>query len=74
MVDDLCDYFAVKGPCYKEVTLYIDALVQDCNNSSVLAMELLQSCTKSLIYVFLDTFLYMCEWHICIHALNHWIY
>ena len=25
---------------------YIDGLVQDCSNSSVLAMELLQSCTK----------------------------
>ena len=26
--------------------VYIDGLVQDCSNSSVLAMELLQSCTK----------------------------
>ena len=25
---------------------YIDVLVQDCSNSSALAMELLQSCTK----------------------------
>ena len=25
---------------------YIDGLVQDCSNSSALAMELLQSCTK----------------------------
>ena len=28
---------------------YIDGLVQDCSNSSVLAMELLQSCTKPSI-------------------------
>ena len=27
----------------------IDGLVQDCSNSSALAMELLQSCTKPLI-------------------------
>ena len=32
----------------------IDSLVQDCSNSSVLAMELLQSCTKAsyIVYVF----------------------
>ena len=30
--------------------LYFDGLVQDCSNSSALAMELLLSCTKSLIY------------------------
>ena len=29
---------------------YIDGLVQDYSNSSVLAMELLQSCTKPSIY------------------------
>ena len=29
--------------------LHIDVLVQDCSNSSMLAMELLQSCTKALI-------------------------
>ena len=29
---------------------YIDSLVQDCSNSSALAMELLQSCTKPSIY------------------------
>ena len=28
---------------------YIDGLVQDCSNSSALAMELLQSCTKPSI-------------------------
>ena len=29
---------------------HIDGLVQDCGNSSALAMELPQSCTKPLIY------------------------
>ena len=29
---------------------YVDGLVQDCGNSSALAMELLQSCTKPLMY------------------------
>ena len=29
---------------------YIDGLVPDCSNSSALAMELLQSCTKPSIY------------------------
>ena len=29
--------------------MYVDGLVQDCSNSSVLAMELLQYCTKPLI-------------------------
>ena len=28
----------------------IDGLVQDCSNPSVLAMELLQSCSKPWIY------------------------
>ena len=28
---------------------YFDGLVQDCGNSSALAMELLQSCTKPSI-------------------------
>ena len=32
-------------------TAHINALVQQCNNSSALAMELLQSCTKPLIYI-----------------------
>ena len=30
--------------------LHIDGLVQDCSNSSALALELLQSCTKPSIY------------------------
>ena len=32
-----------------EVKDYFDGLVQDCGNSSALAMELLQSCTKPSI-------------------------
>ena len=35
---------------YKDVALQVDGLVQDCSNSSVLAMELLQSFTKPLKY------------------------
>ena len=30
--------------------LYLDGLAQDCSNSRVLAMELLQLCAKPLIY------------------------
>ena len=30
--------------------LYIDGLVQDCSNSSALAMEFLQSCAKPLLW------------------------
>ena len=33
---------------------YIDGLVQHCSNSSALAMELLQSCTKPSIFVSCD--------------------
>ena len=29
---------------------YVDGLVQDCSNSSALALELLQSCTKPSMY------------------------
>ena len=32
---------------------YIDGLVQDCSNSSALAIELLQSCTKPYIYIYI---------------------
>ena len=35
---------------------YIDGLVQHCSNSSALAMELLQSFVKSLIYCIFETF------------------
>ena len=34
----------------KRRQLYIDGLLQDCSNSSALAMELLQACTKPSIY------------------------
>ena len=37
---------------FTKLSLYIHGLVQDCSNSSALAMELLQSCTKPLIWVF----------------------
>ena len=54
--------------------LDIDGLVQDCSNSSALAMELLQSCTKptiwhilgssksALISTFTTDFLYEIAW------------
>ena len=32
----------------------IDGLVQDCSNSSVLAMELVQSCTKPSVWFLED--------------------
>ena len=44
----------IRGPWhqfYKRcLNLYIEGLAQGCNNSSELAMELLQSCTKPLIW------------------------
>ena len=43
----LCRYFNT----YIDYTQYIDGLVQDFSISSVLAMEILQSCTKPLIYI-----------------------
>ena len=40
-----------RHPYYKHnKAKYIDGIVQDCSNSSVLAMELPQSCTKPSIY------------------------
>ena len=42
----------------------IDGLVQDCSNSSVLAMELLQSCTKSSKYFTLGSIIWF-EWFKC---------
>ena len=39
---------AKQGPTYQE---HIDGLELDCSNSSALAMGLLQSCTKLLIYM-----------------------
>ena len=37
---------------FKKMFKHINGLVQDCSNSSALAMELLQSCTKPWIYWF----------------------
>ena len=39
LCDSTCSYIL------KYVKVNIDGLVQDCSNSSALAMELLQSCT-----------------------------
>ena len=38
----------------KQNTWYMDGLVQDCSNVSVLAMEFLQPCTKSSIIKYLQ--------------------
>ena len=46
----------------KRCAVYINSLEQDCSNSSALAMELLQFCTKSLIYSV--TFAFMIIWPI----------
>ena len=43
---------AKQGPTYQE---HSDGLVLDCSNSSAIAMELLQSCTKPLIYIHIFT-------------------
>ena len=41
--------------CYpKASNHYLDYLVQDCSNSSALAMELLQSCIKPAIWSITD--------------------
>ena len=40
--------------------VHFDSLVQDCSNSSALAMELIQSCAKSLIVLW-DLIVYLCE-------------
>ena len=39
--------FKIRHPCF--YSYHIDGLVQNCSNSSALAMELLQSCTKPSI-------------------------
>ena len=43
-------------PCIS-ICYCFDGLVQDCSNSSALAMELLQSCTKPSIWRLLQSFL-----------------
>ena len=44
--------FNLSRPCeYVIYMLYINGLVQDCSNSSALAIELLQSCTQPSIYM-----------------------
>ena len=48
----ICIEFPVSYSCKM---LHIDGLVPDCSNSSVITMELLQSCTKPLIYYYCQT-------------------
>ena len=47
-------YILILSTCllaFVDIDPYVDVLVQDCSNSSALAMELLQSCTKISMYV-----------------------
>ena len=43
--------------------LQIDGLVQDCSISSVIAMEILQSCTEPLKYLFIENFVVWYKFH-----------
>ena len=63
------------------IYLHFDGLVQDCNNSNALAMELLQSCTKpSFVFNVLSLFnscyhllfyvLVVISLHVFYHACN----
>ena len=48
----LLDFAQIQVTLWTEMTqLHIDGLVQYCSNSSALAMELLQSCTKPAVYM-----------------------
>ena len=47
----MCLFWELKQKYY--TNMHIDGLVQDCSNSSALAIELLQSCTKPSIYLIL---------------------
>ena len=55
--------------------IYVDGLAQDCSNSSALAMELLQSCTKPLMWHIkqLDK-CSICSWHKTSSKLNQLYY
>ena len=46
---------------YPKCSHHIDGLVQDCSNSSALAMELLQSCTKTSMHFLADPWR-QCVW------------
>ena len=45
----VAEIYASQQDCGTKWDLYIDGLVQDCSNSSELAMELQQHCTKPSI-------------------------
>ena len=49
----LIELFVAKARIYK--VSYVDGSVQDCSISSVLALEILQSCTKLSIWGFSDS-------------------
>ena len=46
----------------RDYILHFDGLVQDCSNSSALAVELMQSCTKPSVYYIYIYFLKNCSW------------
>ena len=51
--------------------LHVDGLVQDCSNSSALAMELLQSSTKpSMCYLHI---FYPVTYHVVEHYFSFWL-
>ena len=56
--------------------VYIDGLVQDCSNSSALAMQSLQSCTKPLRCARISVVKFPCYLQcihgMCFHAVWHW--
>ena len=63
-------------PCVKDShymgQVYIGGLVQDCSNSSALAMELLQSCTKPSIWCWRQLLL---DYNVCqklLHGAAKW--
>ena len=49
-IDRVIKGFYCRGKKYVQLHEYIDGLVQHCSISSVLALEILQSCTKPSIY------------------------
>ena len=53
---------------------YINGSVQDCSNSSVLAMELLQYCAKPSIYDFEENFakIELPKWNFYSQAVGQW--
>ena len=63
------------GPCHAFISGYIDGLAQDCTDSSALAMESLQSCTKPSYNTLCDGYIMTCTffpnwWRYCVIRLS----